>query len=92
MTAHDLVLHGARLLTGTDRPSSVGTVAGPEQARDEPSRGETTPDGRFTLKKVECLASCGTAPMLQVNEDRFLENLGEQDVDRILDALKHLGR
>jgi NADH-quinone oxidoreductase subunit E len=50
--------------------------------------GETTKDGRFTLKKVECLASCGTAPMLQVNEEPFLENLTEQDVDRILDSLK----
>jgi len=50
--------------------------------------GETTPDGRFTLKKVECLASCGTAPMLQVNEDKFLENLTEKDVDRIVDSLK----
>lgn len=50
--------------------------------------GETTKDGRFTLKKVECLASCGTAPMLQVNEDKFLENLTEADVDRIVDSLK----
>ena len=50
--------------------------------------GETTKDGRFTLKKVECLASCGTAPMLQVNEDKFLENLTEKDVDRIVDSLK----
>ena len=50
--------------------------------------GETTKDGRFTLKKVECLASCGTAPMLQVNEDKFLENLTEADVDKIVDSLK----
>jgi len=50
--------------------------------------GETTKDGRFTLRKVECLASCGTAPMLQVNEDKFLENLTEADVDKIVDSLK----
>ena len=49
--------------------------------------GETTKDGRFTLKKVECLAACGYAPMLQVNEQRFLENLSEHDVDKIVDAL-----
>ena len=49
--------------------------------------GETTKDGRFTLKKVECLAACGYAPMLQVNEQRFLENLSEADVDRIVDSL-----
>ena len=50
--------------------------------------GETTPDGRFTLKKVECLASCGSAPMLQVNERKFDENLDEAAVDRLLDSLK----
>ena len=49
--------------------------------------GETTADGRFTLKKVECLASCGTAPMLQVNERRFDENLDEAAVDRLLESL-----
>jgi NADH-quinone oxidoreductase subunit E len=49
--------------------------------------GETTPDGRFTLKKVECLAACGYAPMLQVNERRFDEHLTEADVDRLLDSL-----
>jgi len=37
-------------------------------------RGETTPDGAFTLLGVECLASCGTAPALQVN-DVFEENV-----------------
>ena len=50
--------------------------------------GETTKDGRFTLKKVECLASCGTAPMLQVNEAAFHENLDEAAVDRLLETLK----
>ena len=49
--------------------------------------GETTKDGRFTLKKVECLAACGYAPMLQVNEQKFLENLTEADVDKIVDSL-----
>jgi NADH-quinone oxidoreductase subunit E len=50
--------------------------------------GGTTPDGRFTLKKVECLASCGTGPMLQVNEDTFRENLDLEAVDRLLDSLE----
>jgi NADH-quinone oxidoreductase subunit E len=35
--------------------------------------GETTPDGMFTLRTVECLASCGTAPMMQVG-DHYMEN------------------
>jgi NADH-quinone oxidoreductase E subunit len=49
--------------------------------------GETTPDGRFTLTEVECLASCGTAPMMQVNDD-YYENLTEKNVGEILDRLK----
>lgn len=49
--------------------------------------GETTADGRFTLSEVECLASCGTAPMMQVNDD-YYENLNEQSVGEILDKLK----
>jgi NADH-quinone oxidoreductase subunit E len=50
--------------------------------------GETTSDGRVTLKKVECLASCGTAPMLQINEDQYRENLDLDAVDRLLAELK----
>jgi len=48
--------------------------------------GQTTPDGRFTLSEVECLASCGTAPMMQVDKT-FHENLTIVEVDRILDTL-----
>lgn len=49
--------------------------------------GETTPDGRFTLSEVECLASCGTGPMMQINND-YYENLSEEKVEEILQALK----
>jgi NADH-quinone oxidoreductase subunit E len=48
--------------------------------------GETTPDGRFSLVRVECLGSCGTAPMFQLNDD-YHENLTLEAVDRLLDAL-----
>ena len=48
--------------------------------------GETTPDGRFSLSLVECLGSCGTAPMFQVNFD-YHENLTTEKVDQILDSL-----
>lgn len=48
--------------------------------------GESTPDGRFTLSEVECLGSCGTAPMLMLN-DEYHENLTEPRVDEILDDL-----
>ena len=49
--------------------------------------GETTRDGKFTLVKVECLGSCGTAPVIQINDD-YHENLTIEKVDEILDKLK----
>lgn len=48
---------------------------------------ETTEDGLFTLKAVECLASCGTAPVMNVG-DVYLENLTPNKVDEILTKLK----
>ncbi len=48
--------------------------------------GQTTPDGKFTLSLVECLGSCGTAPVIQVNDD-YHENLSVEAVDRLLDGL-----
>ncbi|MDX2051413.1 MAG: NAD(P)H-dependent oxidoreductase subunit E [Polyangiaceae bacterium] len=48
--------------------------------------GQTTPDGKITLRTAECLASCGSAPMMQVDKDYF-ENLTIEDVDRVLDRL-----
>lgn len=49
--------------------------------------GETTSDGMFTLKTVECLGSCGTAPMLQCGA-RYHENLTLEKVDGLLEQLK----
>ncbi len=46
-------------------------------------RGETTADGNYTLQTAECLASCGTAPVLQVN-DEFVENVTLQTLDKLL--------
>lgn len=48
--------------------------------------GETTKDGKFTLMKVECLGACGSAPMMQVNDD-YYENLTPAKVDEILARL-----
>jgi NADH-quinone oxidoreductase subunit E len=49
--------------------------------------GGTTGDGMFTLVTVECLGSCGTAPMMQIN-DIYYENLTKAEVDRILESLR----
>jgi NADH-quinone oxidoreductase subunit E len=49
--------------------------------------GQTTQDGRYTLRTVECLGSCGTAPMCQVGDD-YHENLTPQAVDALLERLR----
>jgi NADH-quinone oxidoreductase E subunit len=49
--------------------------------------GETTPDGKFTVSLVECLGSCGTAPMFQIGFD-YYENLTTAKVDQILGSLE----
>ena len=48
---------------------------------------EVTEDGRFTISKVECLGSCGTAPMMQVN-DKYYENLNLDSAMNILRGMK----
>lgn len=50
-------------------------------------KGETTADNLFTLISVECLGSCSTAPMMQINND-FYENLTRDKVNNILEELK----
>jgi NADH-quinone oxidoreductase subunit E len=49
--------------------------------------GETTSDGKVTLRTAECLASCGTAPMIQVDKT-YYENLTLPQVDAILERLQ----
>ena len=49
--------------------------------------GGQTEDGIFSLSEVECLGSCGTAPVMQIN-DTYYENLNRQKVDLILDDLR----
>lgn len=48
---------------------------------------QTTPDGKFTLKKSGCLAACSNAPAMQVN-GKYYENLTEEKIDQILSALE----
>jgi NADH-quinone oxidoreductase subunit E len=48
--------------------------------------GETTADGTFTLKKAECLAACGYAPMVQI-DDAFYEDLTVEKIDALIDRI-----
>lgn len=48
---------------------------------------EVTADQKFSLEEVECMGSCGTAPMIAINED-YYENLSKEKVEEILESLK----
>src|SRR6516225_10760040 len=50
--------------------------------------GETTPDGLFTLKTVECLGACGYAPMMQLGKT-YREHLTKEKVDKIIDECRN---
>lgn len=50
--------------------------------------GQISADGMFQIKKVECLGSCGTAPMFQIG-DKYYENLTLEKIDAILENLKN---
>lgn len=52
--------------------------------------GETSPDGLFTLKGVECMAACGGAPAVQVN-GHYHENMTPEALDNLLDVLRNQG-
>ncbi|GHV24193.1 MAG: NAD(P)H-dependent oxidoreductase subunit E [Hydrotalea flava] len=51
------------------------------------SAGETTPDGMFTLKTVECLGACGYAPMMQLGK-QYREHLTKEKVDAIIEECR----
>lgn len=50
--------------------------------------GETTPDGMFTYTQVECLGNCGNAPTLQVNVEKYDENLTGESVSKLIGDLR----
>lgn len=50
-------------------------------------KGQTSQDGRYTLSEVECLGSCGTAPMLQLNDD-YHEKLTAEKLNALIDSLE----
>lgn len=49
---------------------------------------ETTEDGMFTIEEVECLGSCGTAPMMQVNNEDYYENLTKEKIDKLIEHFR----
>ncbi len=69
-------------------------LAGSDELWDELVReldvqpGEVSPDGRFSVQKVECLGSCGTAPMMQINDEGYYENVTRSKCHRLLAELR----
>jgi len=51
--------------------------------------GETSKDGKYTIEFVECIASCGSGPVVQV-DDKFYENVKPECVDALIDEIKKL--
>ena len=49
--------------------------------------GQVTADGRYCFQNVECLGSCGTAPMLQINQEKYNENLSVESTKQLLKEL-----
>ena len=50
--------------------------------------GETTPDGAFSIAEVECLGSCGTAPVVQVNNEPYVESVKPEAIPELIAALR----
>ena len=72
-------------------------LAGSDQLWDylqdklEITMGEVTPDGLFSLQRVECLGSCGTGPLMQLNDAGYAENLTRKRTDALLEVLRRRG-
>jgi NADH-quinone oxidoreductase subunit E len=72
-------------------------LAGSDQLWDylqdklEITQGEVTPDGLFSLQRVECLGSCGTAPLMQISDAGYAECLTKKRTDALLEELKRRG-
>ena len=66
-------------------------IVGHLEKKLESKWAKQQPDGMFTLKTVECLGSCGTAPMLQCGS-KYYEDLTTEKVDEMLEDLKAVER
>lgn len=51
--------------------------------------GETTPDGMFSIQSVECLGACGYAPMMQITNGVYVNNLTPEKLDKVISDLKN---
>jgi NADH-quinone oxidoreductase subunit E len=77
----------------TNLPCQLGPDGGSESAAHYLKQklgidfGETTADGKFTLKEGECMGSCGDAPVLLVNNHRMCSFMSREKIDQLLEEL-----
>ncbi|POR55640.1 NADH dehydrogenase subunit E [Paraburkholderia eburnea] len=77
----------------TNLPCQLGPDGGAEGAAEYLKQklgidfGETTPDGKFTLKEGECMGACGDAPVLLVNNHRMCSFMSREKIDQLLEEL-----
>ena len=77
----------------TNLPCQLGPDGGSDSAAEYLKQklgidfGETTPDGKFTLKEGECMGSCGDAPVLLVNNHRMCSFMSREKIDQLLEEL-----
>ena len=77
----------------TNLPCQLGPDGGSDSAAEYLKQklgidfGETTPDGKFTLKEGECMGSCGDAPVMLVNNHRMCSFMSREKIDQLLEEL-----
>ncbi|MBC8721626.1 NADH-quinone oxidoreductase subunit E [Paraburkholderia sp. RAU6.4a] len=77
----------------TNLPCQLGPDGGSESAAEYLKQklgidfGETTPDGKFSLKEGECMGSCGDAPVMLVNNQRMCSFMSREKIDQLLEEL-----
>jgi NADH-quinone oxidoreductase subunit E len=77
----------------TNLPCQLGPDGGAEGAADYLKQklgidfGETTPDGKFTLKEGECMGACGDAPVMLLNNHRMCSFMSREKIDQLLEEL-----
>ena len=77
----------------TNLPCQLGPHGGAEATADYLKQklgigfGETTPDGKFTLKEGECMGACGDAPVLLVNNHKMCSFMSRDKIDQLLEEL-----
>jgi NADH-quinone oxidoreductase subunit E len=77
----------------TNLPCQLGPHGGADATADYLKQklgigfGETTPDGKFTLKEGECMGACGDAPVLLVNNHKMCSFMSRDKIDQLLEEL-----